>query len=200
MIIIGLTGSIAMGKTAVAAMFRDEGVPVHDADQAVHDLMAAGGMAAEPVGQAFPKAVRDDGSIDRSILGELVFNDGSLRQKLEQILYPLLRIERDQWLDNYRLKEEPIIVLDVPLLFETGGEKDCDVTVLASSSPYLQRRRALSRQNMTSDRFDAILSLQMPDAMKRQKADFVVPTDFGFTASRWYVRRIIEILRGRTNA
>ncbi len=194
--IIGLTGSIAMGKSAMAAMFRKEGVPVHDADQAVHDLMAAGGMAAGPVGEAFPDARANDGGIDRPTLGRLVFNDGNLRQQLEQILHPLVRMERDQWLDQQRQLNHAVAGLDVPLLFETGGEKDCDVTVVASCSPYLQRKRALLRPNMTDERFDAILNLQMPDEMKREKADFIVPTDFGFTASQWHVQRIINQLSG----
>ena len=197
MIIIGLTGSIAMGKSTMASMFRDEGVPVHDADQAVHDLMAAGGMAAAPVGEVVPDAVREDGSIDRPTLGKLVFNNGQLRQQLEQILHPLVRLERDQWLAHHRDQHADIVALDVPLLFETGGEKDCDVTVVASSSAYLQRRRALARPNMTSDRLDAILQLQMPDDMKRDRADFIVPTDFGFSASRWHVRKILDILNQR---
>ena len=200
MMIIGLTGSIAMGKSTMAQMFRDAGVPVHDADQAVHDLMAAGGMAASPVGEAFPAARRDDGSIDRPSLGKLVFNDGALRQKLEQILHPLVRMERDQWMEAQKKAGHPFIGLDVPLLFETGGEKDCDITVVASSSPYLQRKRALKRPNMTADRLGAILELQMPDAMKREKADFIVPTDFGLIASRWYVDRIIALLKDRCDA
>ena len=200
MLIIGLTGSIAMGKSAMAAMFRDEGIPVHDADQAVHDLMSAGGMAAAPVGETFPEAVQSDGSIDRPTLGKLVFNNGELRQKLEQILHPLVRLERDQWLATHRDKNIPIVALDVPLLFETGGEKDCDVTVVASASPYLQRKRALARPNMTPDRLDAILTLQMPDEMKREKADFIVPTDFGFSASRWHIHKIIEVLKAKANA
>lgn len=195
--IIGLTGSIAMGKSAMASMFRDEGIPVHDADQAVHDLMSAGGMAAGPVGEAFPQAVREDGSIDRPTLGRLVFNNGQLRQQLEQILHPLVRLERDEWLALHQDQHTPFVALDVPLLFETGGEKDCDITVVASASPYLQRRRALARPQMTPERFDAILELQMPDKMKREKADFVVPTDYGFTASRWHIRRILDVLKAK---
>lgn len=195
MIIIGLTGSIAMGKSAMATMFREKGVPVHDADKAVHDLMAAGGMAADPVGQAFPEARNDDGGIDRPTLGRLIFNDGQLRQQLEQILHPLVRMERDQWIDQNKKDKMPFVGLDVPLLFETGGEKECDVTVVASCRAFLQRKRALARVNMTPDRLDAILNLQMPDEMKREKADFVVSTDFGFTASQWYVERILAVLK-----
>jgi dephospho-CoA kinase len=200
MVIIGLTGSIAMGKSTLASMFCDEGLPVYDADQTVHDLLATGGAAAKSVGQAFPETVCEDGSINRSTLGKLVFNEGNLRQKLEQILHPLVSMERDRWLDNYRRDKMPFVVLDIPLLFETGGEKDCDVTVVASSSHYIQKLRALSRGNMTPDQFDSILSLQMPDTMKRGKADFVVPTDFGLTASRWYIRRILDVLRSRNDA
>ena len=197
MMIIGLTGSIAMGKSAMTTMFRDEGVPVHDADKAVHDLMGAGGMAAKPVGDVFPEARLADGSIDRPTLGRLIFNDGPLRQRLEHILHPLVRLERDEWLKQHKKDGQHFIGFDVPLLFETGGEKDCDVSVVASCGAYLQRTRALSRPNMTEERFEAILDLQMPDAMKREKADFVIPTDFGFTASRWYVQRILAILKDR---
>lgn len=200
MIKLGLTGSIAMGKTAMANMFRDEGVPVHDADQAVHDLMAAGGMAAEPVGNAFPSSRRDDGSIDRGSLGRLVFNDGTLRQQLEDILHPLVRMERDQWLNRQEEDGHSIVGLDVPLLFETGGEKECDATVVATCGPYLQRKRALARPTMTPERLEAILQLQMPDTMKQDKADFVVPTQFGFIASRWYVVRILALLKEQQHA
>ena len=197
MIIIGLTGSIATGKTTIARMFHSEGVPVHDADSAVHDLLSAKGAASAPVGEMFPEAVRPDGGIDRPTLGKLVFEDGPLRQKLEQILHPLVRAERDEWLASQRTAKAPFVVLDVPLLFETGGEKDCDVTLVVSCSPYLQRLRALQRPNMTEERLNAILNLQMPDDLKRQKADFIIPTDFGQTASLWHILKILAILKAR---
>lgn len=195
MIILGLTGSIAMGKSTMANLFRDEGIAVHDADQAVHGLMDVGGAAAQPVGELFPDALRDDGSINRAALGQLVFSNGENRVKLEQILHPLVRQERDDWLKNHKNNNAFCVALDVPLLFETGGEKDCDFTVVASASSYLQQQRALSRQGMTKERLDAILELQMPDHMKREAADFVVPTDYGKSTSRWYVQRILKQLK-----
>lgn len=184
-----------MGKSTMAQLFRDEGVAVHDADQAVHGLMDAGGMAAGPVGELFPGACRADGGIDRPALGKLVFDDGEKRQQLEQILHPLVRRERDEWLARQRKDGAFCAGLDVPLLFETGGDKECDVTVVASASSFLQRQRALARGGMTPERLDAILALQMPDAMKRDKADFIVPTDYGKTTSRWYVQRILRQVR-----
>ncbi|MCE2516367.1 MAG: dephospho-CoA kinase [Alphaproteobacteria bacterium] len=200
MIILGLTGSIAMGKSTMAQLFRDEGVAVHDADKAVHELMEPGGMAAVPVGEAFPQSRREDGGIDRPALGKLVFSDGEKRQQLEQILHPLVRLERDDWLSRHRDEGAFCVGLDVPLLFETGGEKDCDYTVVASASAFLQRQRALARGGMTAERLDAILELQMPDAMKRDKADFIVPTDYGKTTSRFYVQRNLRQLERTSHA
>lgn len=197
MIVIGLTGSIATGKSVVADLFRDEGVPIHDADRTVHDLMAVSGQAAEPVGEAFPEARTEDGGIDRSVLGRLVFDNDAHRRQLEQILHPLVAMMRDQWLAQKKLAKYRFVGIDVPLLFETGGEVNCDVTVVSSCGNYLQRKRALERPNMTTERFETILALQMPDSIKCQKADFIVPTEFGFTASRWYVRHILAILKGR---
>ena len=200
MIILGITGSIAMGKSTLAELFRDEGIPVHDADLAVHKLMQAGGAAAVPIALAFPDAKADDGGIDRASLGRLVFNDGKKREKLEQILHPLVRLERDNWTAQHQEKGHFCVGLDVPLLFETGGEKDCDFTVVATASSYLQRKRALMRRGMTAQRFDAIIDLQMPDAMKRDKADFIVPSDYGRSNSRWNVQRIIQYLKRTIDA
>lgn len=200
MIIIGITGSIAMGKSTVAQLFREEGVPVHDADKAVHELMSAGGLAARPVGDAFPEAIDNDGGINRANLGRLVFDDGNKRQALEQILHPLVRLERDNWLAELKAKGEFAAGLDVPLLFETGGEKECDYSVVASASPFLQRCRALARGGMTSARLNAILELQMPDQMKRDKADFIIPTDYGKSTSRWHIQRMLAQLRKTDHA
>lgn len=200
MIIIGITGSIAMGKSTVAQLFREEGVPVHDADKAVHELMSAGGLAAAPVGDAFPESIDSDGGINRAKLGRLVFDDGNKRQALEQILHPLVRLERDNWLAQLKANGEFAAGLDVPLLFETGGEKECDYTVVASASAFLQQIRALARGGMTLTRLNAILALQMPDEMKRDKADFVIPTDFGKSTSRWYIQRLLTQLRKTAHA
>ena len=195
MIILGLTGSIAMGKSTMAKQFRDEGIPVHDADQAVHDMMAAGGMAAPKVAAVFPDAEKPDGGIDRPTLGRLVFNDGAARQQLESILHPLVRQERQDWVDHHRGQGAWCVGLDVPLLFETGGEKDCDATVVATTSAFQQRQRALSRPGMTTERLNAILELQMPDAMKRDKANFIIPTSYGRRVSLYYIRQCLEQCR-----
>lgn len=195
MIILGLTGSIAMGKSTMAQQFRDEGIPVHDADQAVHDLMAKDGKATPLVAKQFPSALGQNGAIDRPTLGRLVFNDGTARQALEAILHPLVRQDRDSWLKHHRDQQAWCVGLDVPLLFETGGENDCSATVVASASAYQQRRRALARPGMTEDRLNAILQLQMPDALKRQKADFIVPTDYGRRVSRFYIQQCLQQCR-----
>ena len=195
MLILGLTGSIAMGKSTIAMQFRQEGIPVHDADQSVHDLMAAGGAASDQVAVLFPDAKNPDGSIDRPTLGRLVFDNGEARQQLEGILHPLVRKNRDDWLEDHRQKGAWCVALDVPLLFETAGEKDCDLTVVATTSAYQQRMRALSRPGMTEERLNAILQLQMPDNMKRDKADFVIPTSYGRLVSLFYIRHCLEQCR-----
>ena len=195
MLILGLTGSIAMGKSTMAMQFRQEGIPVHDADQAVHDLMAAGGAATDQVAALFPEAQKPDGSIDRPTLGRLVFNNGEARQQLEGILHPLVRQNRDDWLKSHQKDGAWCVALDVPLLFETGGEKDCDLTVVATTSAYQQRMRALSRPGMTEERLDAILQLQMPDKMKHDKADFVIPTSYGRLVSLFHIRQCLEQCR-----
>ena len=191
MLILGLTGSIAMGKSTMAMQFRQEGIPVHDADQSVHNLMAAGGVATDQVAALFPDAQNPDGSIDRPTLGRLVFNNGEARQQLEGILHPLVRQNRDDWLEGHRQDGAWCVALDVPLLFETGGEKDCDLTVVATTSAYQQRMRALSRPGMTEDRLNAILQLQMPDDMKRAKANFVIPTSYGRLVSFFHIRQCL---------
>ena len=195
MLILGLTGSIAMGKSTMAMQYRQEGIPVHDADQAVHDLMAAGGAASDQVAALFPDAQNSDGSIDRPTLGRLVFKNGEARQQLEGILHPLVRQNRDDWLEKHRQKDAWCVALDVPLLFETGGEKDCDLTVVATTSAYQQKMRALSRPGMTEDRLNAILQLQMPDQMKQDKADFVIPTSYGRLVSLFHIRQCLEQCR-----
>ena len=191
MLILGLTGSIAMGKSTMAMQFRQEGIPVHDADQSVHNLMAAGGAATDQVAALFPDAQNPNGSIDRPTLGRLVFNNGEARQQLEGILHPLVRQNRDDWLEGHRQDGAWCVALDVPLLFETGGEKDCDLTVVATTSAYQQGMRALSRPGMTEDRLNAILQLQMPDDMKRAKANFVIPTSYGRLVSFFHIRQCL---------
>jgi len=194
MIIVGLTGSIAMGKSTVAGLFREEGVPVHDADQAVHKLMSADGLATAKVLEAFPTAAATAGGIDRTVLGRLVFADPERRKTLEQILHPLVRQDREHFCEEKRKAGARLVVLDIPLLFETGGEKDCDAVVVVSASDWQQKTRALARPGMTEDKLASILKIQTDDEIKRSRADYVVPTSYGVEASRWYVRRILAQL------
>ena len=200
MIIIGLTGSIAMGKSTIAAMFENEGVPVHDADAAVHRLLAPDGSGFAPVTAAFESIVGGDGRIDRQALGRAVFGNDDKRRQLEAILHPLVKQDRQAWLEEKRTENADIAVLDIPLLFETGGAEDCDQVVVVSASPQQQERRAMARPGMTAEKFAAILKAQMPDQEKRVRADHVIPTSFGETASHWYVRRLINQLRGQQHA
>jgi len=194
MIILGLTGSIAMGKSTVAALFREEGVPVHDADRAVHGLMSPNGRATPLVLEEFPDAAATDGSVDRKRLGKLIFANPSKRKQLEQILHPMVREDRDIFCASNRQAGVPLVVLDIPLLFETGGAADCDKVVVASASPWQQKIRALARPGMTDEKLASILEIQTDDAIKRARADYVVPTSFGIEASRWHVRRILAQL------
>jgi dephospho-CoA kinase len=176
--ILGLTGSIAMGKSTAARMLRRLGLPVHDADACVHRLFAAGGRAAGPISQAFPGVV-ESGAVDRDLLGKRVFGDPQALRKLEAIVHPLVRDERDRFLAMHRRRGTKMVVLDVPLLFEGGGERVCDAVVVVSAPRFLQRRRALARSGMTSGKLDTILARQMPDSVKRCRADIVIATGLG---------------------
>ncbi len=197
MIILGLTGSIAMGKSTVAEMFAGYNIPVCDADHSVHHLLSAKASAIDAIAVRFPDAFcSDTASIDRAALGRIVFSDAVARKDLEGILHPLVRQHRLDWLADCRNKGVRYAVLDIPLLFETGAERDCDYTVLASSRPYLQRHRALLRPNMTAERFDAIVRIQMPDDIKRKLCDFIIPTSYGRGVSRWYVQHCLAQLEG----
>ncbi len=198
MIILGLTGSIAMGKSTVSAMFAGHHIPVCDADHSVHHLLdAKGGEAVAAIAARFPDAYcLDTQSIDRAALGRIVFADAVSRKDLEGILHPLVRRHRLDWLADCRNQGARYAVLDIPLLFETGAERECDYTILASSRPYLQRHRALLRPNMTAERFDAILQIQMPDSIKRKLCDFIIPTSYGRGVSRWYVQHCLAQLEG----
>lgn len=180
MIVIGLTGSIGMGKSTVAEMLRDRGVPVHDADAAVHRLLGPGGGAVGIVGQEFPGVMLIDGEgvaeIDRAALGRIVFNERADRQRLEELLHPLVRAESNRFVAEHRRAGLAMVALDIPLLFETGGEKRVDVTVCVSANAREQESRVLARPGMTRDKFDRIVAGQMPDAEKRKRADYVLDT------------------------
>jgi dephospho-CoA kinase len=188
MFVLGLTGSLGMGKSATAKMFAEEGVPVHDADAAVHDLYE--GAAAPLIEAAFPGATAA-GKVDRDKLAQRVLGDSAALEKLEAIVHPLVRRAEQAFLDEAARKGARAAVLDIPLLFETGGDGRCDAVVVVSAPPEIQRARAFERPGMTEQKFAAILAKQMPDADKRARADFVVDTSKGFDAARTQVRDIL---------
>jgi dephospho-CoA kinase len=180
MIVIGVTGSIGMGKSTVSGWLKDMGLAVHDSDAAVHGLLGPGGGAVGAVGALFPAALQKnaDGAafIDRKILGQQVFGNPDLKKKLEDILHPLVRAESDAFLARQRAAGAAFAVLDIPLLFETGGEKRVDVTVCVTAPPDVQRARVLARPGMTEEKFQRVLAGQMADAEKRRRADIVIDT------------------------
>jgi dephospho-CoA kinase len=193
-IVLGLTGSIGMGKSTAAAMFRRLGVPVHDADAAVHRLLARGGRAVRPVEAAFP-GVATGGAVDRALLGKRVFGDPAALKRLEAILHPLVRQDSTRFLRRQRAAGRDLVVLDIPLLFETGGEKRCDAVVVVTAPSFVQKSRVLRRPGMSEERLAQVLTKQMPDREKRRRADFVVETGLGKRYTLCRLRRIISTLR-----
>lgn len=194
MIVIGLTGSIGMGKTTAARALAQLGLPVQDSDAAVHRLFARSGAAVGPVGAAFPSTVRD-GAIDRAKLGDMVFRDPRALAGLEAIVHPLVRRESRRFLKRCAFLRKPIVVLDVPLLFEVGREGDCDLTILVTAPAFIQDQRVLRRPGMTKQRLADIKSRQMPDAEKRRRADFIVQTGAGRRESLRRLIRIVKLVR-----
>lgn len=192
MIVLGLTGSIGMGKSNAAAALRRLGVPVFDADAAVHRLLGRGGAAVPAVRAAFPMAEGAGGAIDRQRLGREVFGRPAELRQLEQILHPMVRRAERRFLAAARARREPVVVLDIPLLFETGGERRCDRVLVVSAPSWLQRQRVARRSGMTDSRLRAILAAQMPDREKRRRADFVVLTGLSRADT---LRRLKQILR-----
>jgi dephospho-CoA kinase len=188
MLILGLTGSIGMGKSTTAKLFAEAGVPVYDADAAVHKIYE--GEAAPAVEAAFP-GTTVDGKVDRVRLSARVLNDPAAIKQLEQIVHPMLGASRKKFLDDAEQSGAPVAVVDVPLLFETGGEKRVDAVVVVTTTPEAQRERILARDNMTSEKLDAILARQLPDAEKRKRADFVVDTSHGLDPVRAAIRDIL---------
>ncbi len=197
MIVLGLTGSIGMGKTTASAMLRGIGLPLFDADQVVHRLLRAGTGAAEAVAAAFPGVALASGEIDRRRLGRLVFVDRTALARLEAILHPLVESAERKFLALVRARRAPIAVLDVPLLFETGADRRCDYVVVVSAPDFLQRARVLRRPGMTETRLAAIRQQQMPDRVKRRRADFVVPTGLGRNLTLRRLQAIVRFLRCR---
>jgi dephospho-CoA kinase len=188
MLILGLTGSIGMGKSTTAKLFAEAGVPVYDADAAVHKIYE--GEAAPAVEAAFP-GTTVDGKVDRVRLSQRVLNDPAAIRQLEQIVHPMLGTSRKKFLDDAERSGAPVALVDVPLLFETGGEKRVDAVVVVTTTPEAQRERILARDNMTSEKLDAILARQLPDAEKRKRADFVVDTSHGLDPVRAAIRDIL---------
>ena len=176
MIILGLTGSIGMGKSTAAVTLERLRVPLFDADRVVHSLLAPGGAAVDPVARLFPEVRGEKGGIDRSLLGRRVFGDAEALSRLEQIIHPMVEEREKQFIAYARARREPIVVLDIPLLFESGSERRCDYVLVVSAPRLVQRQRVLRRPGMTQERLVAILSNQIPDREKRRRADFVVPT------------------------
>lgn len=192
---LGLTGSIGMGKSATAALFRAEGIPVWDADAAVHRLYAPGGAAVVPLGRLRPEAVQG-GGIDRARLKDWIAEDPDALPRIESVVHPLVAADRQTFLDQ---SAADIVVLDIPLLFEKGTEAEMDAVLLVTAPPEVQRARVLARPGMTEAQFDAILARQMPDRDKRALADHIIET-LGQDAARECVRALIAYIRGTRNA
>jgi dephospho-CoA kinase len=194
-IVVGLTGSVGMGKSATAAMFAEAGIPVYDADAEVRRLYAPGGAAVAKVEAAFPGVVVD-GAVDRARLGERVLGDPDALARLNAIVWPLMGEARAAFFRRARETGAEVAVLDIPLLLETGGERNVDKVVVVSAPAEMQRQRVLGRPGMTKAKFDALLAAQMPDAAKRARADFVIDTSRDFDHARRQVRAILDSLRG----
>ena len=188
-LIIGLTGSIGMGKSTVAAMLRDENVPVFDADAEVHRLQAKGGDCVAAIAVSFPGTTGADGGIDRAKLGPMVLGRPDALKKLEAILHPAVGRSRADFLSQHA--DARMICFDIPLLFETKGEGNVDVIIVVSAPPAVQRARVLSRPNMTADKFESILKLQTPDAEKRARADFIIENHGSLSETRAQLRGIL---------
>ena len=194
--LLGLTGSIGMGKSTTAAMFAEQGVPVWDADAAVHRLYAAGGAAVPAVGQIFPTSIRDN-ALDRAELKRIIAADPKALGRIEKIVHPLVAQNRAAFIQDRQ--DAPIIVLDIPLLFETGSSRGMDAVAVVSAPYETQPARVLERPGMTEEQFQLILSRQVPDAEKRAKADFVIPTT-SLEQARAAVKTVLQTIRERRDA
>jgi len=193
---IGLTGSIGMGKSTTAALFAAQGVPVWDADAVVHQLYGLNGGAVEPLRAVIPQAIQND-TVDRLLLRKALLGDPTLMKQVEAIVHPLVATDREVFVEN---TAAPIILFDIPLLFETGQAQAYNSVVVVSAPADVQRDRVLARPGMTESAFEAILAKQMPDAEKRAKADFVIDTSRGIDAARTQVQAILDSIRGSDHA
>jgi dephospho-CoA kinase len=200
MIKLALTGSIGMGKSATAAMFAARGVPVYDADAAVHKAYGPGGEAVAPLEWVFPGVIGKDGSIDRAKLRAKVAKHPDSMKRLESIVHPIVAGAQRAFLEKAEAAGADIVVLDIPLLFETGGDKRADAIVVVTAPEAVQRARVMQRGGMTADEFEAILARQTPDSVKRRGADFVINTGFGFPYAEAQVDAILQALRSRLRA
>jgi dephospho-CoA kinase len=197
MMIVGLTGSIGMGKSTAARLFAEAGVPVFDADAEVHALYAPGGEGAKAIARTFPRARGVDGAVDRAVLRALVQGDEAAFARLESVVHPLVARRRREFLHRHRRRGADLVVLDIPLLFETGGEKAMDAIVVVSASPAIQRARVMSRRGMTPEAYEAILARQVPDSHKRARADYVIDTSGSRFGARLQIAQILRSLRRR---
>lgn len=196
MIILGLTGSIGMGKSTAASMLRRLGCPVHDADATVHRLYAKGGRAVPRVQALFPEAVRN-GAVDRAALAACVLGKPDALKRLEAAVHPLTRADADDFLKRCARRRVPVVVMDIPLLYETRGERRVDAVAVVSAPGWLQRQRVLARPGMNPAKLANILARQVPDRVKRRRADFVVPTGLGRRLTLCHLRRIVSVLKHR---
>lgn len=198
---LGLTGSIGMGKSTTAAMFAKRGLPVYDADAAVHAIYAPGGLAVAPLESAFPGVTGEDGGIDRAKLREAVTGNEAAMKQLEAIVHPLVGAMQRDFLERAAADGADIVVLDIPLLFENGGDKRVDAIVVVTAPEAVQRERVMARGQMTEAQFMAILARQTPDAEKRKRADFIINTGLGLEYAQAQVDAVINALRaGRGGA
>lgn len=196
MVIVGLTGSIGMGKSTALAMLKRMGVPVYDADAAVHAIQGPGGVALPAIEKAFPGAVKS-GVLDRQALGAQVFGNREALRRLEAIVHPMVGQRQRTFLKRASFRRAPLVVLDIPLLFEGLGERRVDATLVVSAPKFLQRRRVMARPGMTTERLDGILRQQVPDAVKRRKATIVIPTGLGLAPTRAALVRALAALKKR---
>lgn len=196
MYLIGLTGSIGMGKTQTAALFEEEGVSRYDADAAVHGLYEVGGAAVGPIGEMFPEAVRD-GAVDRAALGQIVLKDGAKLAALEKVVHPLAGATQVDFLNAQIAAGATHVLLDIPLLFETGGHEFVDCVVVVSAPPDIQRARVLERPGMTEEKFADILAKQVPDSDKRAAADFIVDSSVSVADAHRQVKEILAAVLDR---
>ena len=197
-IIIGLTGGIGMGKSTIAKQFADCGVSVLDSDEIVHQLLGKNGKAVAKVAELFPNTLKEN-QIDRKILGQIDFADKEKLNQLEEILHPLVREAQEEFIQQARKNKENLIILDIPLLFETDSYKICHYTIVATASESVQKQRVLARPNMTEEKFHRIIAQQMPDKEKCSRADFVINTEFGKDKSLEEVKEILAKIKSYEN-